>query len=763
MPSSMLRTNGPLGSKLAPLGAPRADVLLMALATTYVSVSTVDVKVGGLPLKLPVLAMALLVWLRASRPWKRWSSFRFRIPVLIVAVGVPIVWTLLAVWLHHRNDPAQRHGLSDAVQEASRFVYLLLYFPLADRGWADGPRSRLWRWPALLICAITVALWIGHLAGINYGASGDVGPFQGAIGEDGTGTFRAFIVNDVLFLPLLAFLTAASMRSGPSRWRVAGLVAVLFALYLAHTRGLWLGAGTVVVVLVAATVLQPLSPRRRAVGWALVAAACLVAVLFSADPALSRHIVDLVTGRNEFSTAERLAQAPQLLHGFHRYPLLGAGMGGTLPSGFVRSQGSPWSFELAYLQLLFQLGVVGTLLVATPLIAGLAALVRSVRTVRLPAQPLAFAAGGALTGMVLTDAGNPYLVTSVGTFALAILLAVLDEDLSEPNGDLAPAAVAAPTRRHSPAAVVAVVTVCVGVLAVAEFTRAHTTLPAALNPTASAARYRAPTTTVRAQSFSVAADARSALHAALVTAADPDTAPALWSFATAAGRLSVTRLPIDGRQLTRGPTYPLGRTPAASSVTYGISIWGPHGQNMAFELSSVGDRVAVRVISLGAHPTVQFTGMSRAIPAPAGTHRDLAIVCTGFAATNLYVIDRYPDGEVAEHQLSGTSSFRHVVSAHIGRYATSFSPRRWNLTIGAVYSGGADVLLVGSDHGARAPLEAHVLLAENDYRTFGAQVDLGLSAAARGTQRVLIAVNPANPSVYLVDPARGTVAEARLR
>jgi len=63
---------------------------------------------------------------------------------------------------------------------------------------------------------------------------------------------------------------------------------------------------------------------------------------------------------DETGGGARYDQASLLISGFMEYPLFGSGIGGLI--GMVRSEESPWLFELTYLQLLFNFGLIGCLL-----------------------------------------------------------------------------------------------------------------------------------------------------------------------------------------------------------------------------------------------------------------------------------------------------------------------------------------------------------------------------------------------------------------
>lgn len=76
------------------------------------------------------------------------------------------IWLSIAVLRNHLGDAAYPAGLSGAFEQASRFFYVLLYFPLAD--WyherRDDSAHRIWLWPVYAVCAVTWLLFVPSLS-----------------------------------------------------------------------------------------------------------------------------------------------------------------------------------------------------------------------------------------------------------------------------------------------------------------------------------------------------------------------------------------------------------------------------------------------------------------------------------------------------------------------------------------------------------------------------------------------------------------------
>lgn len=405
------------------LEALRSPWPLLAVAVTYCTLSTADIEIGPIPGKFLVTVLALAVWLaqrgRAYVPW--------RLPILAFGLLVPLMGVAVALAGTVTDDPAQALGLRSAAEEASRFVYVLLALPLLDWVRTQSSRrraERIWLWPVAALAGLTWLLYVAYLAGADFDGSGAVGPLRGDIAQDpASGVFRAFLVTQVLFIPAVLLLFRRIHADPRQPFDAPLLILLLGAVMISHTRGLWiglvLGSGAYLVLELAnAKALLRRPPAIAVAGLGLVA----LIVLLSAPTILGG--TEAAAGASESSNV-RLKQVPELLDGFYDNPVVGSGMGAVLPSGYRRSEQVPWSFELAYMQLLFQLGIVGMLLLAwLPL-----AVMRDAVSVMLadPPRHMPAAAGVAsIVGLLVIYASNPYLITSAGTMALAISVSMCE-------------------------------------------------------------------------------------------------------------------------------------------------------------------------------------------------------------------------------------------------------------------------------------------------------------------------------------------------
>jgi hypothetical protein len=454
--------------------------------------------------------------------------------------------------------------------------------------------------------------------------------------------------------------------------------------------------------------------RVRRCAWSLAGLTGVGALIVLSDPDLARSVVRLLTTRNELSTTLRLDQAPQLLRGFRRAVFAGSGLGATLPSGFVRDPSTPWTFELTYLQLLFEVGVIGLAVVLAPAIACIWRAARSLRGCVLRDRPLGFATLGGLAGFLLAAAGNPYLLTSVGMFTLAVFVAMAEREMAGQRGTLR-------ARRRS-----------------------------GQTPNARAAAFAVVVvaTVARTVKLDVPASARPLLRQPL--ASEP-ARQRLWSFAVRGARVVATPLSVLAGRIVLGSPRDVGAAPAGAS--YQVGDWNGHAA--AFELVAGRSSLAVRVISLGGHPRL-LRQASGGVPAlTRGWHRDLAVTTASTGAVVAVAVDR--SAATNELRLSSFAVAPRDQPRTLEETAGlgPFTPARWVLRVGSVSSSGPDIALVGAPPGA--PLQIHVLTASSGYAAFGEQRVIALRGGARRPLVFLIGHRAGSPVLYAVDPSRGTV------
>jgi O-antigen ligase len=348
-------------------------------------------------------------------------DYPYAVPVLAFAIAIPIVWSLVAALQAAGGDEVGIHRLTWTLQEASRFAYALLYFPLYDaRRLLGADSNQLWLLPVMALCGITIALFLSHYALGSPDSTDDFLVFKGVF-EGNSGGFRVFIGNQVLFIAALALLLAELAAVGISRLRAFAIALLLVSAYLSHTRGIWLGLSVVCAGVVVVLVLREVSEsdrRRLLIGvGALAGVGLLLGIAILAD-ALPRPSFLL-----DASAGIRVDQAPKLWDAFKANPVFGDGLGAVIKPRFVRDPAAPWSYELTYQQILFQMGAIGLIAVlALPVTAAWQGLRSAVRG-ELDAAKLAGATG--ILGVLVASATNPYLLSSFGMLSIVVGLSLI--------------------------------------------------------------------------------------------------------------------------------------------------------------------------------------------------------------------------------------------------------------------------------------------------------------------------------------------------
>jgi O-antigen ligase len=400
---------------------PRAWIVSLGVLIAYITLVTGDTYLGPVPLKLFLVAGVIAAWWIQVGRERELQDYQFAVPVLLFAIGIPVVWALVGAGQAVGGDFVGLHGLTWTMQEASRFVYLLLYFPLLDARRIYGAGGiNLWLFPILALCVVTVLLLLAHYLTGTPGDTVSFLFFKGVF-QSNTGGFRVFIGNQVLFIVATALLLAELAALGPSRLRNWGLALLIGSTYLSHTRGIWLGMSVVCAGVLLVMLWRQVDAQRQrlivrlAAGIALLGIALGIGILFGAIPR-PPFLADTSAGLRE-------QQAPKLWDAFKKNPVLGDGLGAVVRPRFVRDPGAPWSYELTYLQLLFQMGVLGLLAVLALPLDVVRRGVREAARGAMRAPPLAGAM--AILGILVASATNPYLLSSFGMLCVAIGLSLV--------------------------------------------------------------------------------------------------------------------------------------------------------------------------------------------------------------------------------------------------------------------------------------------------------------------------------------------------
>ena len=277
----------------------------------------------------------------------------------------------------------------------------------------------------LVLAVAQIAIWVAGsllpqlqvLAFIFLGRA-----FAGAeaflyVGPMPDGFFRVFWISSFWHPVAYFWLPTAIPRPLP---RLVARGLIVMAIFVAYSRGIWLGMAAGMLVAAVASVARGEWARaltRRAVTLA-VAGAALVPVL-AATGQLDRAVDRLTSTapRQVRQGDERVQQIAPLVRVWERSPLFGVGYGG-YARDYVRMPETPYSYENTTYALLAKLGAVGM----GAMLAGFGYWAARAWRARRAAPADAPAFLGAFVATLLGSTTNPMLLNFVGMSIMATLL-----------------------------------------------------------------------------------------------------------------------------------------------------------------------------------------------------------------------------------------------------------------------------------------------------------------------------------------------------
>lgn len=123
----------------------------------------------------------------------------------------------------------------------------------------------------------------------------------------------------------------------------------------------------------------------------------------------------------------RRVQFFALLHGWMEHPIIGAGLG-THVNGIIRNAKRPWEYELQYVLLLYQVGLVGVLIYSSGVVwiyLKAREMIRSGTKLGVHMVPVLVGT----TSFLIANATNPYLQTFGGLWTLFLPVAMINSSL----------------------------------------------------------------------------------------------------------------------------------------------------------------------------------------------------------------------------------------------------------------------------------------------------------------------------------------------
>lgn len=251
-------------------------------------------------------------------------------------------------------------------------------------------------------------------------------------------------VNSLSFLvPFLmaTIVIRSSSRSAPGSsrfWIWISLLLSMFVVIVSGRRATTLALFLTPVLIFAFGFFAPLGQRtavmkslRRLIVTAVVGVFLVILLLRPVYTISFEGFFDRFSSGFDFSATsvdnspdERRQQYFALLNGWYEHPVLGAGLGEPA-YGSIRSDVMPWAYELSYLALLYQIGLLGLAIYA----AGIAWIyfmgIRILRGGGMFAESMLPLLVG-MTCFLIANATNPYLAKFDGLWIIFLPLAVIN-------------------------------------------------------------------------------------------------------------------------------------------------------------------------------------------------------------------------------------------------------------------------------------------------------------------------------------------------
>jgi hypothetical protein len=224
-------------------------------------------------------------------------------------------------------------------------------------------------------------------------------------------------------------------------------IALLFGIALSIISGrkaIWLIIMLSPVLILSLWSFEPKAEKRRIkrilipalLVFCLLLIAVFVLLSYAYEYDLTKIYEEFISGFNFSATSGGIARQVQfyaLLHGWMEHPLLGSGLGASaFAYGSIRSESMPWSYELYYLALLYQVGLVGFILYASGIAWIYYMGLKIIMTDTIFGRTLLPLMVG-MTGMFIANATNPYLMRFDGLWAIFLPIAIINFFLLKSN------------------------------------------------------------------------------------------------------------------------------------------------------------------------------------------------------------------------------------------------------------------------------------------------------------------------------------------
>ena len=258
-----------------------------------------------------------------------------------------------------------------------------------------------------------------------------------------TGTFvkRFRLTNENSLFFFLPFLISSLFFPRPQSGRIHIFIIVILALFLAvitGRRGLFVSmvAGPAIAFALTIGRCHPAARSNRISPWwflvvGLTTSICLYAAFMWAGLEESTQMLKSITDFSENeSNLERVYQYHAMMRGIYENPLFGKGAGAV--ASYLRSNEQPWTYELSYVALAFQYGLVGLLFYVLGVVGLCWRLILIIG--RKGRASFEFYCLAAFIAFVIANATNPYIFEFDSMWMLFLPYAIVNRELVARSG-----------------------------------------------------------------------------------------------------------------------------------------------------------------------------------------------------------------------------------------------------------------------------------------------------------------------------------------
>jgi hypothetical protein len=400
----------------------KSDKLLIAVMIYFF---TIDTSGALLPIPIKPLLFFMLV-IKSWQQLKGETKASIKFVFFTISVALPVYAITVSVF--------RGNNLSYAISDANSYVFFIIGYFLILKTMKD-PSIKYVVIKHLLIsgfilASVTVSIYLLVTSGvfpleIVNSFLRDRGMGMALIEIDGN--YRIFLAGQIyMVVSTLYLLNQVLDVKQKIKFKHAILLCLfLVAILISNTRGLWLASAIGFTLLF---ILNRFSFRKIFIVGFLLFSFSISSFLLEDDflsNAKERIMSMTDFSQNNLSNYIRYQQSIELKHEFLNYPIFGKGFGATLSSGYYRNENMPYTFELSYFELMYKLGIVGfSIFILSLLMIGIILLKSKDKTHRF------FAFSTYLTLLTISTT-NPYIVSSLGIFLLAILLIFYVEEKSK--------------------------------------------------------------------------------------------------------------------------------------------------------------------------------------------------------------------------------------------------------------------------------------------------------------------------------------------